>query len=107
MEAKEIIFGTRDGKEYTEERFLTEEEIAEIKSWSQEEADRKTLLKLELWFEHYFRKQLEQSLWQNDFSVSHDDYFDKDYASFDELKIQATLVRNKIRGLKEKLKIQG
>ena len=41
------------------------------------------------WFDNYFDKQLNQSLWQDDFTVSHDDYFDKNYASIDELKAQA------------------
>lgn len=53
------------------------------------------------WFDNYFDKQLTQSQWQDDFAVSHDDYFNKDYASIDELKAQAKLVRNEIRELRE------
>ena len=53
------------------------------------------------WFDNYFDKQLNQSLWQDDFTVSHDDYFNKDYASIDELKAQAKIVRDKIRELRK------
>ena len=53
------------------------------------------------WFDNYFDKQLNQSLWQDDFTVSHDDYFNKDYASIDELKAQAKIVRNEIRELRK------
>ena len=53
------------------------------------------------WFDNYFDKQLNQSLWQDDFTVSHDDYFNKDYANIDELKAQAKIVRNEIRELRK------
>ena len=53
------------------------------------------------WFDNYFDKQLSQSLWQDDFTVSHDDYFNKDYANIDELKAQAEIVRNEIRELRK------
>ena len=53
------------------------------------------------WFDNYFDKQLTQSQWQDDFTVSHDDYFNKDYANIDELKAQAKIVRNEIRELKK------
>ena len=53
------------------------------------------------WFNNYFDKQLNQSLWQDDFTVSHDDYFNKDYANIDELKAQAKIVRNEIRELRK------
>ena len=53
------------------------------------------------WFDNYFDKQLTQSQWQDDFTVSHDDYFNKDYASIDELKAQAKIVRNEIRELRK------
>lgn len=56
------------------------------------------------WFKNYFHEQFEQSLWQDDFEVSHDDYFNKDYANIDELKAQAKLVRDEIRELREKIK---
>ena len=59
------------------------------------------LKELENWFDNYFDKQLNQSLWQDDFTVSHDDYFNKDYASIDELKAQAKIVRNEIRELRK------
>ena len=53
------------------------------------------------WFDNYFDKQLTQSQWQDDFTVSHDDYFNKDYANIDELKAQAKVVRDKIRELRK------
>ena len=59
------------------------------------------LIELTNWFDNYFDKQLTQSQWQDDFTVSHDNYFDKDYASIDELKEQAKVVRNEIRELRE------
>lgn len=55
------------------------------------------------WFDNYFDKQFNQSLWQDDFEPAHDDYFDKDYASIKELKAQATIVRNEIRKLRKYL----
>ena len=54
-----------------------------------------------LWFDNYFDKQLTQSQWQDDFTVSHDNYFDKDYANIDELKTQAKIVRDEIRELRK------
>lgn len=59
------------------------------------------LIELTNWFDTYFDKQLNQSLWQDDFTVSHDDYFNKDYANIDELKAQAKIVRNEIRELRK------
>ena len=53
------------------------------------------------WFDNYFDKQLNQSLWQDDFTVTHDNYFNKDYANIDELKAQAKVVRNEIRELRK------
>ena len=53
------------------------------------------------WFDNYFDKQLNQSLWQDDFTVSHDNYFNKDYANIDELKAQAKVVRDEIRELRK------
>ena len=61
----------------------------------------KRLAELKNWFDNYFDKQLNQSLWQDDFTVSHDDYFNKDYANIDELKAQAKIVRNEIRELRK------
>ena len=56
---------------------------------------------LKLWFENYFDKQLNQSLWQNDFTPSHDEYFNKDYNNIDELKTQAEFVRQEIKRLEK------
>lgn len=58
------------------------------------------LKELENWFDNYFDKQLNQSIWQEDFEVSYDEYFKKTYATLDELKAQATIVRNQIRELR-------
>lgn len=61
------------------------------------------------WFDKYFSRQLEQSLWQDDFEVSEDPYFkdengnNKTYANIDELKSQAKLVRNEIRELRKNI----
>lgn len=63
--------------------------------------NRKKLQELTNWFDNYFDKQLTQSQWQDDFTVSHDDYFNKDYANIDELKTQAKIVRNEIRELRK------
>ena len=62
---------------------------------------KKRLEDLENWFDNYFDKQLTQSQWQDDFTVSHDNYFNKDYANIDELKAQAKIVRNEIRELRK------
>lgn len=61
------------------------------------------LKELENWFDNYFDKQLTQSMWQDDFAVSHDNYFDKNYANIDELKAQAEIVRQEIKRLKQNL----
>lgn len=63
--------------------------------------NKKKLQELTNWFDNYFDKQLNQSLWQDDFTVSHDNYFNKDYANIDELKAQAKIVRNEIRELRK------
>lgn len=56
---------------------------------------------LENWFNYYFDKQLTQSQWQENFKVSHDDYFNKDYENIDELKAQAEIVRQEIKNLRK------
>jgi hypothetical protein len=75
-----------------EERVITIEE---------ERYHRRTWLKT--WFDDYFHIQFEQSLWQDDFVVSHDDYFNKDYANIEELKAQAKIVRDEIRKLDKEI----
>ena len=67
------------------EKFLNQDKIRELTNW----------------FDNYFDKQLNQSLWQDDFTVSHDNYFNKDYANIDELKAQAKVGRNEIRELRK------
>ena len=83
------------------ERDMTQEEIKEMELNQTKFNNRYLLEKLVSWFEDFFDKQLTQSQWQDDFTVSHDDYFNKDYASIDELKAQAKIVRNEIRELRK------
>lgn len=68
----------------------------------QNNSNKEKLFELTNWFDNYFDKQLHQSLWQDDFTISHDNYFNKDYANIDELKAQAKIVRNEIRELRNK-----
>ena len=65
--------------------------------------NQKKLSELTNWFGNYFDKQLNQSLWQDDFNISHDEYFNKDYTSLNELKEQAKVVRAKIQELRKGL----
>ena len=67
----------------------------------QNNSNKEKLFELTNWFDNYFDKQLTQSQWQDDFTVSHDNYFNKDYANIDELKAQAKIVRNEIRELRK------
>ena len=67
----------------------------------QNNSNKEKLFELTNWFDNYFDKQLTQSQWQDDFTVSHDDYFNKDYANIDELKAQAKIVRDEIRELRK------
>lgn len=67
----------------------------------QRKEDYLKLKELENWFDNYFDKQLNQSIWQDDFEVSYDEYFKKNYTTLDELKAQATIVRNQIRELRK------
>ena len=64
-------------------------------------SNKQKLAELTNWFDNYFDKQLTQSQWQDDFTVSHDNYFNKDYANIVELKAQAKIVRNEIRELRK------
>lgn len=65
------------------------------------------LYELTHWFDNFFDKQLTQSQWQDDFTVSKDPYFKdvngqpKTYANIDELKAQAKIVRDEIRQLRQ------
>ena len=58
------------------------------------------------WFETFFRAQLEQHSWQNDYKPSEDPYFKnengtpKTYSTFEDLKQQAQFVRDEIKRLK-------
>lgn len=66
---------------------------------------------LENWFNTYFDKQLNQSMWQSDFEVSADPYFKdengdaKTYASIEELKAQASEVRELIKQYRKTLEV--
>lgn len=64
------------------------------------EQNQHKVLEYQQWFDNYFDKQLNQSLWQNDFVPSHDDYFNKNYTDIEELKQQAEFVRQEIKRLK-------
>lgn len=75
--------------------------IEKYNARKQKEIDVVKLAELTNWFDNYFDKQLNQSLWQDDFTVSHDNYFNKDYANIDELKAQAKIIRNEIRELRK------
>lgn len=55
------------------------------------------------WFDHYFAMQLQQHSWQEDYTPSHDDIFDCDYATWEDLCAKANEVRAEIKALKEKL----
>lgn len=77
------------------------EQIEVYVLYTEKELAQNKLNELINWFDNYFDKQLTQSQWQDDFTVSHDDYFNKYYANIDELKAQAKLVRGEIRKLRE------
>lgn len=85
---KELI--VENGKVIARDRVITQEEMKQNK-----------LAELTNWFDNYFDRQLNQSLWQDNFTVSHDNYFNKDYSNIDELKAQAKIVRNEIRELRK------
>ena len=61
---------------------------------------------LNVWFDFYFAKQLQQHSWQNDYKPSEDPYFKnengtpKTYSTFEDLKQQAQFVRDEIKRLK-------
>lgn len=67
---------------------------------TQKEIKADELFKLENWFNSYFERQLIQSFWQNDFVISHDDVFDVDYSTVDELKAKGEEVRAQIKNLR-------
>lgn len=105
MKHREIIINAKTGTEEIIERELTEQEIAEMEARQNKFKLNNELNELTAWFDNYFAKQLQQSQWQDDFTVSHDEYFDKDYADLDKLKVQAKIFRDRIREIKEQLKI--
>lgn len=91
-----------DGIEALNYKFLKfQDDKMIMRKASQEELDEQKLFELTNWFDNYFDKQLTQSQWQDDFTVSHDNYFNKDYSNIDELKAQAKVVRDEIRELRK------
>lgn len=89
-------------KHYKSDGIVVEETLNDI-VLTNLELNQQKLSELTNWFDNYFDKQLTQSMWQDDFAVSHDNYFDKDYANIDELKAQAEIVRQEIKRLKQNL----
>lgn len=69
---------------------------------TQEELNAQRLIELKKWFDNYFDNQLKQSLWQSNFTISHDNYFDRDYNDIEELKTKAEEVRQEIKALQGK-----
>lgn len=67
---------------------------------AQEQSHMQKLTELENWFDNYFEKQLIQSMWQSDFKISHDEYFNCDYSDMDELKAKGEEVRAEIKNLR-------
>lgn len=98
QEFDELMVAQSNGKELVIENGKV---VARDRVVTQEELDKQKLNELENWFNNYFDKQLNQSLWQDDFIVSHDDYFNKDYNNIEELKEQAKIVRDEIRELRK------
>lgn len=93
-------------KHYKLDGTVVEEEQPDI-VLTQEEFNQNKLTELTNWFDNYFDKQLTQSQWQDDFTASKDPYFKdekgqpKTYANIDELKVQAKIVREEIRQLRQ------
>lgn len=77
---------------------------------TQEQLIKQKIEILENWFDNFFDKQLNQSLWQDNFKVSSDPYFKDDnnapktYATIDALKEQAKIVRDTIVELRKRIK---
>lgn len=98
---KETIFNA-ETKEYNEVDYAyspTEEELNFINKRNKEIK----IVELKKWFSNFFDYQFKQSLWQTNFTISHDDFFNKDYANVEELKLQAEFVRAEIKRLLEEL----
>ena len=61
---------------------------------------------LNVWFDFYFAKQLQQHSWQKDYKPSKDPYLKnedgtpKTYSTFEDLTQQAQFVRDEIKRLK-------
>lgn len=87
-------------KHFKSDGTVVEEEIEDV-VLTKDEIKQTKLRELTNWFDNYFDRQLTQSQWQDDFSVSHDDYFNKNYVNIEELKEQAKIVRDEIRHLRK------
>lgn len=79
------------------DKLFTEYEDAESIRRRKENA----LYDLTEWFDRYFSMQLQQHSWQEDYTPSHDDIYDCDYATWDDLCAKANEVRAEIKALKE------
>lgn len=101
MEITTLIINVENNTTETIKREMTEQELYEMEVQRKKFDDNQKLFELTNWFDNYFDKQLIQSQWQDDFTVSHDDYFNKDYANIDELKAQAKIVREEIKQLRQ------
>lgn len=87
-----------DVSDFNDDLTFSEEKYNQRKG---REVNAERLNALENWFNYYFDKQIIQSQWQENFKVSHDDYFNKDYENIDELKAQAEIVRQEIKNLRK------
>ena len=101
MIVTELIYNTKTHKQQTIKRELTQSEINKRESDKNKYQAQQKIHQLTNWFDNYFDKQLIQSQWQDNFKVSHDDYFNKDYVDINELKEQAEIVRQEIKNLRE------
>lgn len=107
MDIVEGFYNVKTKEENITTRTLTEEEVLQIEENNKKEVNQKKLMQLINWFNDYFDKQLNQSFWQDDFTVSNDPYFKDEngnprtYSNIEELKAQAKIVRDEIRNLRK------
>lgn len=90
-----------DGTIIEVEPFNGKRQFQLVKIDREEELKQKKLCELENWFNNYFERQLIQSIWQTNFIISYDKYFNCSYGTIDELKAKAEEVRNKIKILRD------
>lgn len=79
----------------------TEEEsiylYRDIKKYKNEQEEFKILK----WFNEYFDKQLNQSIWQTDYKPSKDPIENKEYINLTELKMEAEIKRKRLKELRQ------